>query len=74
MKIDLYVTEKCIPCLHILSFMDQYGVSDKINILVDEKHPLVSSHPSIVFNGASIIKGVEAIENFLSVHLVPKEV
>ncbi|MGL4994051.1 MAG: hypothetical protein ACRC6R_08025 [Bacteroidales bacterium] len=54
--------------------MDQYGISDKINVLVDEKHPLVSSHPSIVFNGASIIKGVEAVENFLSVHLVPKEV
>ena len=74
MKIDLYVTEKCIPCVHILAYLDQYGISDKVNILVDSYHPLVSSHPSIVFNGASIIKGVEAIENFLAVHFVPKEV
>lgn len=74
MKIDLYITEKCIPCAHILAYIEQHDIGKDVNILTNKKHPLVSSYPSVIFNGASVVKGVEAIENFLSVHFVPKEI
>lgn len=74
MKLELYVTDKCIPCAHVLEFIQKNGLEDKIKVVKNGKHPMVYSTPALIFNEASVIKGVESIEKFLSVHYIPKEV
>lgn len=68
-SLDLYVTEhNCAPCEYVKEIIEKNELP--VNIKVGGYHPLVNSHPTLILDNASVIKGALAIEKYLETHFV----
>lgn len=72
-KLDLYIAESgCAPCAWVKKLVADNNID--VNIITNKDHPLVHDVPTIIIDGASVIKGALAIQRYLETHIIPKKI